>query len=480
MIRRRISKTGKRRRRRIGFGRAVALSCLSFWIGTAASAGQLNWDTKTGKVDASLQGEPLSKVLSDIGALADWEVLVEPGLQATVSTRFEGLPIHQALRRILGDFNFAVLPGKNGRKKLYIYRNSLRAATERLKPQSGDQTSQSRRIENEIIAALNSNSPETIEKLAGSLNAEVIGKIDGLNAYRLRFQNKDEAEQARKKLGSMDSLQISDNYEMDIPDRLLSSLHFGKAAAPQIQANPASGQEPLIVALIDTPVQADAPGLSGFLLPTISITGKESPPADEPTHGTTMALTLLRGLKIGLEMVNQGGARANVRILPIDVYGGEEMTSTFQVAAGVVEAMRSGARLFSVSLGGQETAPFLQRVIQDAHRSGAMFVGAAGNEPGTHNIFPAAYPEFLAVTSSDATGKIAPYANSGGFVDVMAPGRAQVSYKGKTYLIKGTSVSAASISGIAAGIAAELGLPPQQVESEIRQIPSFLPKPSEN
>lgn len=473
MTRRRMSGAEKRWRRGIDFGRAAALACLSFWAGTAASTGQLNWNPKTGKVDASLQGEPLSKVLSDIGALAEWEVLVEPGLQATVSTRFEGLPAHQALRRILGNLNFAVLPGKNGRKKLYIYRNSIRAATKQLKPKAGNQPSQSRRIENEIIAALNADSPEDMETLAKRLNAEVIGKIDGLNAYRLRFQNKDEAEQARRKLGSLDSLQISDNYEMDIPARLLSSLHFGKAAAPQIQANSASGQEPLIVALIDTPVQADASGLSGFLLPTVSLAGEESPPADQPTHGTTMALTLLRGL----EMVNEGGASANVRILPIDVYGGEEMTSTFQVAAGVVEAMRSGARLFSVSLGGQETAPFLQRVIQDAHRSGAMFVGAAGNEPGTHDIFPAAYPEFLAVTSSDATGRVAPYANSGGFVDVMAPGRTQVSYKGKTYLIKGTSVSAASVSGIVAGIAAESGLPLQQVE---RQIRSFLPKPSEN
>ncbi len=473
MTRRRMSSAGKRWRRGIDFGRAAALACLSFWAGTAASTGQLNWNPKTGKVDASLQGEPLSKVLSDIGALAEWEVLVEPGLQATVSTRFEGLPAHQALRRILGNLNFAVLPGKNGRKKLYIYRNSLHAATKQLKPEDGNQPSQSRRIENEIIAALNADSPEDMETLAKSLNAKVIGKIDGLNAYRLRFQNKDEAEQARKKLGSLDSLQISDNYEMDIPARRLSSLHFGKASTPQIRANSASGREPLIVALIDTPVQADAPGLSGFLLPTVSLAGEESPPADQPTHGTTMALTLLRGL----EMVNEGGASANVRILPIDVYGGEEMTSTFQVAAGVVEAMRSGARLFSVSLGGQETAPFLQRVIQDAHRSGARFVGAAGNEPGTHDIFPAAYPEFLAVTSSDATGRVAPYANNGGFVDVMAPGRTQVSYKGKTYLIKGTSVSTASVSGIVAGIAAESGLPLQQVE---RQIRSFLPKPSEN
>lgn len=472
MTSRRMSKAGKQWWW-INFRRAAALTCLLFWAGTAASTGQLNWDPKTGKVDASLQGEPLSKVLSDLGALADWEVLVEPGLQATVSTRFEGLPTHQALRRILGDFNFAVLPGKNGRKKLYIYRNSIRAATKRLSPETGNQPSKSRRIENEIIAALNSNSPEAIETLAKRWNAEVIGKIDGLNTYRLRFQNKDEAEQARKKLGSLDSLQISDNYEMDIPARLFSSLHFGKAAAPKIRANSASGQEPLIVALIDTPVQADAPGLSGFLLPTVSLAGEESPPADTPTHGTTMAITLLRGL----EMVNEGGASTNVRILPIDVYGGEEITSTFQVAAGVVAAMRSGARLFSVSLGGQETAPFLQRVIQDAHRSGAMFVGAAGNEPGTHDIFPAAYPEFLAVTSSDATGRVAPYANSGGFVDVMAPGRTQVSYKGKTYLIKGTSVSAASVSGIVAGIAAESGLPLQQVE---RQIRSFLPKPSEN
>ncbi len=452
--------------------RAVVLAGIAVWafLAGAASAGKLSWHPETGTVDAALRDEPLTKVLSDIAALAEWEVLVEPGLQTAVSTRFQGLPVNQALRRILGDLNFAVLPGEKGRQKLHIYRNSIRAATKRLRPEKTKQRAKSRRIQNELIVTPGDHSPETIEALAERLNAEAAGKIAGLNAYRFRFKNAEAAEQARKELAKLEGLELANNYEVDIPAQL-SALNFGKAAAPKLRAQSTPNQESLIVALIDTPVQSDAPGLSEFLLPALSVAGEGSLPADEPTHGTTMAVTLLHGL----ELVNEGGASSNVRILPVDVYGGEEITSTFQVAAGIVAAMQSGARLFSLSLGGHETSPFLQRVIQDAHREGALFIGAAGNEPGTHDIFPAAYPEFLAVTSSGPRGGVAPYANNGAFVDVMVPGYSQVSYKGKSYLIKGTSVSAASVSGIVAGIAAATGLPLPQVEQEVR---TLLPKPA--
>ncbi|MCS1410903.1 MAG: Thermophilic serine proteinase [Verrucomicrobia subdivision 3 bacterium] len=445
-----------------------------FWasLGQAASSGKLNWDLESGKVAATLRNEPLSRVLSDISVLTGWDVMVEPGLGGSVSTRFEALPVSQALRRILGDLNFALLTGEDRRQKLYIYRNSIRSATETLRSAKAGLHLKSRRIENEIIVTLAPDSPETIEELAERLGAEVVGKIDGLSAYRLRFKDAEDAGDARIELTSVDYLEVSDNYEVDIPARL-ASLNFGAALMPRIRANSNPGQENVVIGLVDTPVQSIGPGLSEFLLPTVSVAGKSVPPSDEPTHGTTMAETMLRGL----EMVNDGSGSSNVRILPVDVYGSEPITSTFQVAAGVVAAIDSGASIVNLSLGGQETAPFLQNIIQDAHQQGALFISAAGNEPGKHDIFPAAYPEVLAVTSSDQTGGVASYANSGNFVDVMVPGRSFVHYNGETYLIHGTSASAAYVSGITAGIAATSGLPLHEVEQQVR---TSLPKPPGN
>ena len=440
-------------------------------VANAASSGIVRWHAASGTLDASLRQEPLSKVLSDIGALTGWDVLIEPGMRKTVSTRFEGLPLNQGLRRILGDLNFAVLQGEQGEKKLYIYQLSLSSATQSL---VGDNEAhpKSRRIENELIVTLDPDSSETIEQIAARLGAEVVGKIDGMNAYRLRFKDAAGAEAARQDLATNDSVDVTDNFEVDIPSRL-ASLNFGSSAAPRVRIDPNPDSDKVIVGLIDTPVQAEGVSASEFLLPTVSVAGEGLPPSDEPTHGTTMAETLLRGL----EMVDDGGQGSNVRILPVDVYGSEEVTSTFQVAAGVVAAIDSGARIINLSLGGQETTPFLQELISDAHQQGVVFIGAAGNEPGTHNIFPAAYPEVVAVTSSDRSGRVANYANNGAFVDLMVPGHSYVSFNGETYLINGTSASAAYVSGITAGVAASSGAPMVDVESQIR---GSLPKPPSN
>ena len=442
-------------------------------VAEGATAGLVRWHPESATLDASLSRAPLSKVLSDIGAMTGWDVMVEPGMRASVSTRFNGLPINQGLRRILGGLNFALLQGDGkGEKKLYIYQRSIGAATESLLAGVSAPHPKSKRIENEIIVTLDPNSPETIEEIAARLGAEVVGKIDGMNAYRLRFKDAADAESAKETLASAEYVDVTDNFEVDIPARL-ASLNFGSSGLPRVRVNPDPDQDHVVVGLIDTPVQAEGVSASEFLLPTLSVAGEANPPLDEPTHGTTMAETLLRGL----EMVDDGGAGSNVRILPVDVYGSEEITSTFQVAAGVVAAIDSGASIINLSLGGQETTPFLQNLISDAHQQGVVFVGAAGNEPGTHNIFPAAYPEVVAVTSADRSGNVAYYANNGNFVDVMVPGHSYVTFNGETYLINGTSASAAYVSGITAGVAASTGLPLNQVEAQIRQT---LPRPPGN
>jgi len=89
-------------------------------------------------------------------------------------------------------------------------------------------------------------------------------------------------------------------------------------------------------------------------------------------------------------------------------------------------------------------------------------------------VFPAAYPDVLAVTAAGHNGQAASYANTGEFVDVMVPGRSFIEYQGTTYMINGTSASAAYVSGLAASISANTGQPVRQVEQELRQ---NLPKP---
>ena len=69
----------------------------------------------------------------------------------------------------------------------------------------------SRRLDNEIIVQIKPGSELSIE--AGeTLGATIVGKVEGLNAYRLSFEDQDSADRAREQLAGSETLQISDNY----------------------------------------------------------------------------------------------------------------------------------------------------------------------------------------------------------------------------------------------------------------------------
>ncbi|TMA49352.1 MAG: hypothetical protein E6J83_01860, partial [Deltaproteobacteria bacterium] len=94
------------------------------------AAEYLTWHTDQNRVDARVESWPLPKVLEAISSATGWEIYVEPDTQRAVTTRFESLKPPDALRRLLGDLNFAVLPQTNGPAKLFVYRKSLGDATQ--------------------------------------------------------------------------------------------------------------------------------------------------------------------------------------------------------------------------------------------------------------------------------------------------------------------------------------------------------------
>lgn len=419
---------------------------------------------------ADLRGIPLGDALRLMGERMGWNVFVEPGLETRrVSTRFTDLTVGESLRRIMGELNYALIRG-GGEKtsKLLVYATSASNATQEIELSDQVVLFYSKRIDNEIIVQIKPGSPMTIEQIAETLGAEIVGEVEGLNAYRLRFKDKASADAARERLKNSEALQISDNYEWGRPGDNQPFLQ-GAGSGFSLKPGKTDGSE-IIVGLIDMPVQSTEDSLSEFLLPSITIGDGTAAPSDLPSHGTSMAQTVLKGVELG----NEGQSETSVRILPIDVYGGSETTSTFQVAAGIYEAVKAGASVINLSLGGADAVPFMEQMINEASQQGVLFVGAAGNSPGKDDTFPAAYPNVLAVTAAGRNGEPAAYANTGDFVDVMVPGRSFVEYNGTTYMVNGTSSSAAYVSGLAASISANTGKPVREVELELRQ---NLPKP---
>jgi hypothetical protein len=157
-----------------------------------------------------------------------------------------------------------------------------------------------------------------------------------------------------------------------------------------------------------------------------------------------MAETILRSL----QGITKGST--SVQILPVDVYGPNSSTSTFDVANGIVQAVNSGANVINLSLGSQGDSSFLHNVIDDVSKQNIPLFAAAGNQPVTTPFYPAAYPEVTAVTAIDQ-GQIASYANRGSFISLGAPGTSVIYFDGQPYYAVGTSTATAIASGIAAG-----------------------------
>ena len=92
-----------------GVGAALLLLAMP-----AGATNSLVWNRDTDRVDADLRGVALWPFLEDLAHKTGWHVFIEPGTDTLVSTKFKNLPSGEALKRVLGDLNFAIVPQTNG------------------------------------------------------------------------------------------------------------------------------------------------------------------------------------------------------------------------------------------------------------------------------------------------------------------------------------------------------------------------------
>jgi hypothetical protein len=422
---------------------ALWLSLALIPAAPAWAADTLNWETNRNRVSADIKGGELLPLLEQIATVTGWQVFLEPDTTSKVSAKFDRLPPGEALHLLLHDLNFALVSATNASPRLFVFRTTLQNATQPVRPAPVASGPKGKLIPNELIVRLK---PGTnIDDLAKLLGAKVTGRIDSLNAYRLQFEDQAAADTARQQLtDNPDVASVDSNYSIDRPPAPAGAQSSNLPPPPQLQLKPPPSTGRIIVGLVDTAMQPLGNGLDSFLLKQISVAGDAQLDPNSPAHGPSMAETILRSLAA----MTKGSS--SVQILPVDVYGPNAYTSTFDVANGIAQAVNGGANPINLSLGSEGESPFLHSVIQDASSKNIVFIGAAGNQPVTTPFYPAAYPEVMAVTAIDQ-GQIASYANRGAFVSLGAPGTSVIYFNNQPYYVTGTSAAAAFISGIAAG-----------------------------
>src|SRR5476649_2027432 len=113
----------------------------------AENTNSLVWQTATDRVSADIHGEPLWPLLEEIARQTGWHIFVEPDTERNTSVKFKNLPSGDALKMLLGDLNFALVPKTNAPLQLYVLRTTMQNAT---KPVNVAKTIP-RRVANELL-----------------------------------------------------------------------------------------------------------------------------------------------------------------------------------------------------------------------------------------------------------------------------------------------------------------------------------------
>src|SRR5204862_6085558 len=105
---------------------AVGLLLCLFGLGASAAStsGVLEWNKAKNRVSADIASSDLVPVLERIAAATGWQVFVEPGSHQIVSAKFKEVPPGDALRLMLGDLNYALIPGTNAVSRLFVFRTA--------------------------------------------------------------------------------------------------------------------------------------------------------------------------------------------------------------------------------------------------------------------------------------------------------------------------------------------------------------------
>ncbi|HEY0532667.1 MAG TPA: S8 family serine peptidase, partial [Actinoplanes sp.] len=229
-----------------------------------------------------------------------------------------------------------------------------------------------------------------------------------------------------------------------------------------------------VVAVVDTGVDASHPDLAGQVLTGYDeIAQADGGNTDPNGHGTHVAGTIaaLTGNGIGVSSI-----APDVKILPVRVLRADGGGYTSDAANGIVYAADHGADVINMSLGADEDDATVDSAIAYARSRGVVVVAAAGNErqKGNPTSYPAADPGVIAVAATDSGDVVASYSNSGGYVDVSAPGSSIVStypiaLNGTGYAaMSGTSMASPHVAAVAALLrSADPSLTPDQVESAL-------------
>ncbi|MFZ3474337.1 S8 family serine peptidase [Streptomyces sp. 4.24] len=233
-------------------------------------------------------------------------------------------------------------------------------------------------------------------------------------------------------------------------DRVSGRVPWAQAYLRPDAVWPLTEGEGVLVAVVGSGVD-DAAGVLGERMVAGPRFHDAGPGADCVGHGTFVAglIAAKRGPGTGF-----AGMAPRARILSVTVTDAAGNTDADLLAQGIRAAADGGARVIDVAAVSPVGADSLAEAVKYATAKGALIVApAAADTPGNRApVYPAAYPQVLAVADSGPGGAPARPAPAGR-VDLVAPGDSVLSTGPSGtghFTASGPSFAAAEVAGAAA------------------------------
>jgi subtilisin family serine protease len=225
------------------------------------------------------------------------------------------------------------------------------------------------------------------------------------------------------------------------------------------------GSPHVVVAVVDTGVDASQPDLAGALVAGWNALDGSGETADEVGHGTAVAGVIAARADNGL---GASGYCAQCSVMPVKVIDATGHGSAAALAAGIEWAAVHGASIINVSLVLTAQDPAVSAAVADALARGAVVVAAAGNDGGVAANYPAAEPGVISVAASDPSDGLYPWSSRGDWVSVSAPGCNEATgLAGSFGEFCGTSSATAAVSGLLALALSDANAPATDVRAAL-------------